>query len=107
MNLPDDQDLRKRFESLRERDRAGAPPFNRLAAAKSASRRWFLRIAAAPVMTMVLVLLLRTRHATPPDPGVISGWQSPTAFLMETPGSRWLGEVPKVEPWIPGEKRAK
>ena len=94
----DDRDLASRFAELRAHDRGRAPDFESLlrpGAVHMAPRRIALRrvavsgmvLAAASVAGVVLL-----RHPAPPafHPVEVATWQSPTASLLQAPGSALL-----------------
>ena len=97
----DDRDLRALFARLREEDRARVPSFRPPQPGKVPRRRSVGRVlVAAAVILIALVLAWPDRR--PPtiagqvvDLGVVA-WQSPTDFLLITPGSELLRTVPAV-----------
>lgn len=105
LSSPEDRGLRARFTNLRQEDRSAAPPFERTAAAKTASSRRgsFVRIALAAVALLAIAALWvwRTRRAIDAAPRELAAWSSPTAFLLETPGQQLLHQTPRLgEPLI-------
>jgi hypothetical protein len=118
-----DDDLRERFAALRREDARSAPSFDRLlrTAARPAPRPTARFAPAAGVVLAVAAVFFwgvrwhdRTaRHAEPVIP--LADWHSPTDFLLETPGSPLLREVPRIgDPTLnetvparrPGQERA-
>ncbi len=99
MISPEDSRLRTRFETLREEDRRAAPPFGRTAAAAaSLSRRGHslrIALAAMPILALAVMLAVRTHRSTEAVPSELAVWSSPTAFLLETPGTQLLNQTPK------------
>ena len=104
MNRPDDARLREHFEKLRDEDRRTAPDFvNTISAARlrtPPAPRWRHRILFAAALFLAAVAWItvdRTHRSTtrPPEKLLIS-WSSPTAFLLETPGKRFLRETPPL-----------
>lgn len=98
---PDDDDLRRLFAELRERDRRTIPGFEALVAralARHTPRTVRAPLLAAAIAVLVLgagfggVLLLRRRAPTV----ALASWQSPTAFLLRVPGDEILRTVPSV-----------
>ena len=96
---PGDQDLRRWFADLRERDRRAVPAFDALVArALARPVRRSLRVPrlAAAIAVLALagagVLLLRR----PAPTFAIATWQSPTAFLLHGPGEEILRAVPGI-----------
>jgi hypothetical protein len=103
MNDPGDEDLRRLFAELKERDRSLAPPFVAPIAERERRTRWPfawppMRAAAAVVVVVAGGLLAAglLRRARPTGQVDISGWQSPTAFLVSGPGAAILDSVPSV-----------
>jgi hypothetical protein len=105
MSLPEENHLRTHFANLREEDRSAAPPFAGTAAAAPAfsPRGHSLRIALAalPVLAIAWMLAVRTHRSTVAVPRELAAWSSPTAFLLETPGTQLLNQTPRLgEPLI-------
>jgi hypothetical protein len=94
-----DEDLKHRFAELRAHDRQRTPAFDAMLAARPTIRYVPLRLAAA---TLVLALagavtaVVVHRYATRFQPVALASWQSPTAFLLQTPGTDLLRTVPSV-----------
>lgn len=111
---PDD-DLRKLFATLRERDLRDAPAFAAAATRRAPSpRRWrgpALRwaIAAAAIASLAIVLARPLRRAAPAQS--LSAWRAPTDFLLKTPGFEMLTLGPRWPPLpaapgrLPSERR--
>ena len=101
-----DPDLARSFAALRREEQEGGAPFSRVWAAAGRSRRsgsarpLRLAIAGAAVVAVALLsawLVALKVPAPPHAPGVsISEWQSPTAFLLRTPGQELLREPPAL-----------
>lgn len=103
MSAPDDARLKREFETLRERDRVGAPDFwNTVSAARAVEarrRRSRNRIViAGAVLAAGLAAITIVKPVKPPVKEVrsLAGWSSPTAFLLETPGKRLLSDTPRL-----------
>ena len=103
MNTPDDARLKREFEGLRERDQRSAPDFwNTISTGKAvAARRRRSRnriVIAGALLTAGLAAMAIVKPVKPParETGAIAGWSSPTAFLLETPGKRFLSETPSL-----------
>jgi hypothetical protein len=116
MNQPDDE-LRGRFRSLRDDERAGAPPFRETWDAASrrmpVAARWrvtpVLTLAAAAGVVLAAGLVLRsvrdrdsarlladsTVHAPDVVPSITT-WTSPTAGLLRSSGSELLAAPPAL-----------
>jgi hypothetical protein len=102
--MNDDDDLRERFGSLRREDALKSSSFDRLLrnAARPVARPTAQLAAAAGVVLAVgaaffwgIRLHERTsRHDQPVMP--LADWHSPTDFLLDTPGSPLLREVPRI-----------
>jgi hypothetical protein len=107
MNSPEESRLREYFGNLRDADQPSAPPFSGTIA--SAERRkpaaiqivrnpWAIAAVALALCGGTLAILrLRTTPAAPlTEPLAIATWSSPTAFLLDTPGRKFLGETPSI-----------
>ena len=96
----DDRELREMFSRLRQEDRARIPSFRAPAAREAPRWMWAPRIAAAAAIVLItLVLAWPDRPQSVTLHGVDLGaaaWQSPTDFLLITPGSELLRTVPAV-----------
>jgi len=96
----EDRELRELFARLREEDRARIPSFRAPAAREAPRWMWAPRIAAAAAIVLItLVLAWPDRPQSVTLHGVDLGaaaWQSPTDFLLITPGSELLRTVPAV-----------
>jgi hypothetical protein len=96
-----DDPLRTRFAQLRDAEGTSAPRFS-LPSARSAARRNFAWAAAAAALVLIggTAWLLSQRPAAPVDQLAfdLSGtaWVAPTDFLLNTPGSELLRDVPKI-----------
>jgi len=126
MNLPDDDELRARFEALRQEDRGRAPDFrgmvDRARAGRSLPRRSgipLLRIAAAAAIVLAVAIGVRKarQHSVSPRDGSggsfgaddtvsISRWKSPTASLLRTSGSEVLASSKILSSVLDGASRA-
>ena len=99
-------DLDRRFAALRRLEREEGPPFRRVWAAAGRSRRsWTprpLRLATGGAAVVAAALLsawlVALKVPAPPYASgpSISDWQSPTAFLLRTPGQELLREPPAL-----------
>ena len=107
MNSREDSRLREYFEDLRDADQPTAPPFPRTIASAERRKPSAIRIARQPwaIAAVAIVLfggtlaLLRPRTTPAPpitEPVAISSWSSPTAFLLDTPGRKFLREIPRI-----------
>jgi hypothetical protein len=116
MNQPHDE-LRGRFRSLRDDERAGAPPFREtwdVASRRTpVTARWrvtpVLTLTAAAGVVLAVGLVLRsvrdrdsarlladsTVHAPDAVPSITT-WTSPTGGLLRTSGSDLLGSPPAL-----------
>jgi hypothetical protein len=99
-------DLDRRFAALRRQEQEEGPPFRRVwTAAASRRRRWtagplrFATVSAAVVAAALLsAWFVALRVPAPPyaSSPSLSDWQSPTAFLLRTPGQELLREPPAL-----------
>jgi hypothetical protein len=107
MNSPEESRLREYFGNLRDADQPAAPPFpgtvaaaERRASAENRKLRQPWAIAAVAISLCggtLAILRLRTTPAPPiSEPLAISAWSSPTAFLLDTPGRKFLREIPRI-----------
>ena len=105
-----DERIRRLFRELREQDERDAPSFARTwSAARSRQRQdtqspWALAFHVAMAMFIVIgvsaALVLRS-NGKPDESALqaaagISTWQSPTDFLLSTPGSQYIQSVPSI-----------
>ena len=102
------RELARLFEADRRADESAAPAFNELLARRPRRRRaagafsTLALAAAVAVFVAAAVLLLRAGALRPGAPSPAEGtlqlaeWKSPTAFLLDTPGSELLSEVPSL-----------
>ena len=113
MNRPEDNDLRELFARARAEDRQYARDFESLFASASSrrargsavTRRAASLLAAASVVFAVAFVALRDRNGVPEsrgeavslklDPGS-TRWESPTDFLLATPGDALLRSMPTL-----------
>lgn len=100
MNEPGDDELRARFERLREDDHAHAPSFRAMWARAEPRARTTRRALTAALIGMVAAasVVLAVMNSSP-SPSVavaptISDWSSPTAGLLHTMGSELLAPPP-------------
>jgi hypothetical protein len=98
-----DGDLRDRFASLRREDAHHVPEFARLwrrreHVARHKGRR--IAIAACALIALAIFWLRSAQHKSH-DAAVasITEWNSPTDFLLETPGRELLRTVPEIGQW--------
>ncbi len=97
----DERDLRKRFAELRHEDIAQTPPFERPAPV-ARSHHWGRLAAAAAVAIITVTAVLWTIGSRAGQPPLLAVdltrtvWESPTDFLLDTPGSELLRTVPTI-----------
>jgi hypothetical protein len=102
--MMDENELRRRFEELREADNYRAPGFPQTygrARARGALRRTSLRrqlvIGAAAAVAIAALTLAYGRSFSPSAATpVIATWRAPTDVLLQTPGSELLSEMPAL-----------
>lgn len=101
--MNDDEELGSRFAALRREDAIRAPAFERsLAGARPIARsRLWLTAAAVSVLVVAVTFAWRielhertVRKSLDAMP--LADWRSPTDFLLDTPGSPLLREVPRI-----------
>jgi anti-sigma factor RsiW len=94
-----DRDLRERFAALRREDASQAPEFSAVPGRARRGKPAWSRWAAAAAMVIVAAVLLVKFYPRPAPPTQsITEWKSPTDFLLETPG-RGLLQTPSFGPW--------
>jgi hypothetical protein len=103
-----DRELSRLFEAERRADESAAPDLDALLARRprrrtSAGRRLVLwATAALAALVTVAALLMNVRGGPHPiapaaePPLQLADWESPTAFLLDTPGSELLTEIPTL-----------
>jgi hypothetical protein len=126
MTLPDDDDLRARFDALRQADRARTPDFrtvlDRAEVAHASPRRRgqpLVWVAAAAGIVLAFGITLHQvrdrgadRHAggvapsSSSDAVSISTWTSPTASLLRTSGGEMLASPRLLSSILDGAARA-
>ena len=110
--MPEDRDLAHLFEELRRADEASAPPFKDVLERGRAGRGTPARFALLRLATLAflllaaaLVALLIRRPAGETDdrerPVTLARWKSPTDWLLRTPGSELLNELPTLPGSVP------
>jgi hypothetical protein len=110
----DDRELRELFSRLKREDRARVPSYRTPVATVAPHWRPVARLAVAAIVLIALVL--GRPDQTPPniarqlvDLGSAT-WESPTDFLLITPGSELLRSVPAVgspDDWTPIDLRGR
>lgn len=105
-----DERIRHLFREVREQDERETPPFSRTwSAARSRQRQdvetpWALAFHVATALFIVIGVsaVLVLRPTSPRDDfnlqvaAGLSSWQSPTDFLLSTPGSQFIQSVPSI-----------
>ena len=102
-DVNDDQ-LRRLFTALRERELGPVPPFERMwatAAGRTGRRQprvwWAVAAACAAAAVVVAVILLhRPSGSDFASATQLVAWRSPTAALLRAPGDDILRTVPSV-----------
>jgi hypothetical protein len=95
----EDKTLREAFAQARREDAAETPAFAHVwegARARRLRRRWpVFRLAIAGLAALALAVVLLRRPTTPslesPRVPSIVDWESPTGFLLQTPGREVMG----------------
>jgi len=91
-------DLRSRFEELREEERASVPRF----AVPQRRRPQRAPMLAFTVLLLIVIAIFFPRHSerfTPADRSAarsIAEWHAPTDFLLRTPASEVLTSMPSI-----------
>lgn len=101
---PGDNDLRDRFAALRTEEAHRTPEFGSLWRRRTrpprGKGRWVVAAACALIMLVAIVWVRSARHK--PEGGAVASitqWNSPTDFLLETPGREFLRAVPEIGGW--------
>ena len=102
--MMDEDELRRRFEQLREADQEHAPSFAQTygRARSRRSRGATLRvrtlvIGAAASVAIAAVWLARTRSSSPSEPTpTIATWRAPTDVFLPTSGGEVLRAMPAL-----------
>ena len=102
--MMDENEIRRRFEQLRENDRVRAPSFAQIygrTRARSSSRatpRVRPLLIDALVAVVIGAILLWHEQSSSPSPATetIATWRAPTDVLLKTPGSELLGTMPAL-----------
>jgi len=103
-----DNEISRLFEAERRADESAAPPLDALLARAARPRvspvRLLRQLDVAAALLAILAaaaLVLRSGSARPAAPPQgetetirLSDWQSPTDFLLDTPGSELLTQIP-------------
>jgi len=113
-----DRELLALFEAERRDDESAAPRLDALLARPKVRRAQAggmlrqLDVAAALAAILAAAVLVLRSGARPPagapspaaanEPAQLADWKSPTAFLLETPGSELLTQVPTFASPIAG-----
>ena len=87
--MKDNWKIKELFQQLKQDDTAASPSFAGIMNAASNKRQPVphARPRAFPK---------RQTIQTPSINALVSQWRSPTDFLLNTPGQRWLNEVPRL-----------
>ena len=103
-----DRELSRLFEAGRRTDESAAPDLETLLARgprrrTSSGRRIAFATALAILVTVAVLLMYApgdARRVTPvaEPPMQLADWESPTDFLLETPGSELLTQIPTLAP---------
>jgi hypothetical protein len=97
-----DDDLRDRFAGLRQQETQRVPEFASMWHTRAPLRkgRWLVAVACA-LIVVAAIIWLRSTQRRPEEISVaaITAWNSPTDFLLETPGREILRTVPKIGDW--------
>ena len=93
-----DQTIREHFDALRAADERIAPTFHAtLSRAKRKPGVWQAALAYAVLVGVIAAgvgIVARPARPASPQPS-LSAWSSPTTFLLETPGRKFLRETPR------------
>jgi hypothetical protein len=110
--MAEDRDLARLFEELRRADEASAPPLKDVLGRERAGRGAPARVALFRFATLTALLvaaalaavLIRRPAGETADrepPVTLAQWKSPTDWLLRTPGSELLDELPTLPGSVP------
>ncbi len=98
-----DDQMRRIFAELRQREQGPVPPFERVwaaAAVRTGRRpsriRWAVGSACAAAVVVAVILLHRQSGSDFAAATQLATWRSPTAGLLRVPGDDILRTVPSV-----------
>jgi hypothetical protein len=96
-----DEELRARFQELRDEERRLVPRFGVPHRRRFVPRRLLATAAALVLLAIVVVISVRSRKTTfsASDRAAvqtIAAWHPPTDFLLQTPGSEILMKTPMI-----------
>ena len=104
--MMDENEIRRRFDEMRETDRVSGPSFAqthaqaRVRARRNGRASLRLRplvMGAAAAVLVAVVVLARGRSLSPSAPApTITTWTAPTDVFLRTPGSELLAEMPAL-----------
>ena len=100
----DENEIRQRFEQLRESDRVGAPNFAQIyghtRARRSSRAAPRVRPLLIDALLAAVIAAVFTWHSQSSAPATaretIATWRAPTDTLLRTPGSELLGTMPAL-----------
>ena len=102
--MMDEDELRRRFEQLREADQEHAPSFAQTYGRARARRSWraplrvrTLVVGVAATVAIAAVWFARSRSFSPSEltPTIVT-WRAPTDVFLPTPGRGLLGVMPAL-----------
>ena len=101
LNDFEDDDLRRRFATLRAEEEARAPRFVASYAAQARQRSGIPgKLIAATACVAIIVAAAFWRPSSPRREGqpvaALAQWKAPTDFLLQTPGRELLQTVPTL-----------
>jgi hypothetical protein len=111
--MAEEKDLGRLFEELRRADAASAPSFRGVLGRRKIRRavsRPLLRIfagaalAIAGALTAILLLPPGRRRPELDPAATIARWESPTDWLLRTPGRELLEELPALAEEVPSTR---
>ena len=100
-----DEDLRSRFDALRQLDGAAVPAVDAILARRAVRRPRRVAVTAMVAAAAIVLLAVGVRFAASRPADTISvesgepsllAWRSPTASLLQTPGSELLLDMPSL-----------
>lgn len=96
-----DEELRARFQDLRDQERSFVPRFGVPGRRRLVPRRLLATASALFLLAIVVLFSIRSRPTTFSASDrvavqTIAAWHSPTDFLLQTPGSEILVSTPAI-----------
>jgi len=106
--MTDDKVLRQAFDTLRRHDELRVPSFDGIVRRRAIPirHRRIIRVAVSALTVLLAIAALEVWHPYGPrnqrsSAQFILAWRAPTDFLLHTPGSELMSDVPQIENAVP------